>query len=80
MTGTINRTPCPQCTEVGGLYIDTDFVSQPLGSFSLAGSKMKTSAQLMPILKCANCTMKLVGKFDGLHHADFSMHKPKEDS
>ena len=71
MTGTITRTPCPQCHEVGGLYLDARIVAEPIGSHSLSGNQLKTTARVRPILKCTNCDLNLAGEFDGEHHASF---------
>lgn len=76
MTGTIHRTPCPQCNEVGGLFLSAQLVAQPLGTWSLSGGQIKTPAEITPFLKCANCTFSLAGKFDGEFHATF---EPQED-
>lgn len=83
MTGTIDRTPCPQCGFVKddrpvsrtGLYIDIEFVAKPIGDFSLAGMQIKVSGRELPVLKCRNCPFKLVGEFDGDNHAVFSPPK-----
>jgi hypothetical protein len=78
MTGTITRTACPECGEVGYLYIDTRFVSKPLGTFSIAGAQMKTVGKMKPVLRCHNCPFDLVGEFDGGNHAVFSPPKTGE--
>lgn len=80
MTGTITITPCPQCQEVGDLNIIIELVAKPVGSWSLAGTQIKYSAQRLPILRCDHCTFKLVGKFDGDSHATFSPPKDEEES
>lgn len=71
MSGSIHHTACPQCKEVGGLFMSAQLVAQPLGTWSLSGSQIKTPAEITPFLKCANCTYSLAGKFDGEFHATF---------
>lgn len=71
MTGTISKTPCPKCHEVGGLFMSAELVAQPVGTWSLSGSQIKTPATIKPYLKCAHCTLKIAGEFDGEHHATF---------
>lgn len=71
MAGSITRTPCPQCLATGGLYIDDQLVAAPIGDFSLAGGAVKVSAISAPVLQCANCTLRIVGTFDGEGHAIF---------
>jgi hypothetical protein len=71
MAGTITRTACPKCKEVGYLHIITRFVAKPLGTWSLAGAQVKTTGSMKPILKCHNCDFDLVGEFDGDFHATF---------
>lgn len=65
MAGTIARTPCPDCDEVGGLYIDTVLVAGQIGDHSLAGNQIKVSARAQPILRCSKCDFSLLGEFDG---------------
>jgi hypothetical protein len=72
MTGTINTTPCPECKLIEKLYIDVQFVSSELGTFSLAGAQIKTSGKMLPILKCHNCDFSLMGDFDGDRHVVFT--------
>lgn len=80
MTGTIHRTPCPQCKEIGGLFLSAQLVAQPLGTWSLSGSQIKTPAEITPFLKCVNCTFSLAGKFDGEFHATFDPSKEMSGS
>jgi hypothetical protein len=72
MTGTIDRTPCPQCGLASNLYIVIEFVAKPLGTFSLAGAQVKFSGRELPVLKCRNCPFMLVGDFDGEGYAVFN--------
>lgn len=78
MTGTITRTPCPQCKIVGGLNIEIKFVAEPFGSWSLAGAQTKTTGQTLPVLQCDNCDFDLVGRFDGERHAVFAHHQDQQ--
>lgn len=78
MTGTITKTGCPECSVVGYLYITSRFISKPIGDFSLAGAQMKTVGSMKPVLKCHNCSLDLVGEFDGDNHAVFA--PPKKES
>lgn len=71
MTGTITRTACPKCGEVGYLHITNRFISKPIGSWSLSGVQVKTTGTMAPVLKCHNCDLDLVGQFDGNFHATF---------
>ena len=80
MTGTITRTPCPQCKEVGGLFISSQVVAQPIGEWSLSGGQMKTPVSIKPFLKCANCTLNIAGEFDGEHHATFAPSQHPQDA
>lgn len=77
MSGSITRKPCPQCGEVGYLYITNRFIAKPLGTWSLAGTMAKTMGSMKPVLKCHNCSLDLVGEFDAGTHAVFN---PKEVS
>lgn len=43
---------CPDCKTVGSVELTMRLVARPLGSFSLAGHQMKTSAVNMPVLAC----------------------------
>jgi len=76
VTGTITKSPCPQCGEVGYLHITTRFVFKPLGTWSLAGAQDKTTGRMQPVLKCHNCSLDLIGEFDGEHHAAFDPPAP----
>ncbi len=80
MTGTIVRTACPQCQQVGGLYIVVKFVASPLGTFSLAGGGVKLSGQELPVVECRNCPFTLVGEFDGQGYAIFNPRRQSSDS
>ncbi len=72
MTDTITKTACPKCTKVGGLHINIQLVSKPLGTFSLAGAQVKTSAYQAPVLECQHCDLHVAGRFDGDNHASFN--------
>lgn len=57
--------PCPACGEgPGTLTIRRVLVSRPLGSFSLAGAGLKTSAREGAALECSACDMQAVGYLD----------------
>lgn len=66
-----DRTPvpkaCPDCGQTGGLTIGTRLVARPLGTWSLAGAQMKTSARTMAELACSRCGMSRVGRIEGNH-------------
>lgn len=50
------RVPCPSCGELT-LRVETRLESRPLGTWSLAGVQLKTSARTWPYAVCAsaNC-------------------------
>jgi hypothetical protein len=80
MTGTIDRTPCPQCGLANNLYIAIEFVPSPLGTWSLAGLQWKTTGRELPVLRCKNCEFNLVGEYDGNNHAVFNPGRQFSDS
>lgn len=57
--------PCPACGESGGLTIGRGLQARPLGSWSLAGAMLKTSAREVAVLACGGCGMRLTGWIDG---------------
>lgn len=75
-TQKINEAPCPKCNTTESMYIIIGYAVKPLGTWSLAGTQMKAMVQntreARPILKCHNCTLSLVGEFDGGSHAVFT--------
>lgn len=46
--------PCPVCEEFA-LVIEMRLESKPLGTFSVSGMQLKTSAYNWPYLVCKNC-------------------------
>jgi hypothetical protein len=52
----LSTLPCPQCENVGTLYIGTVLQAKPIGSFSLAGNQMKVSANAVPGIRCSSCS------------------------
>jgi len=52
----LSTVPCPECENVGTLYIGTVLQAKPIGSFSLAGQQMKFSANEIPAIRCTACT------------------------
>lgn len=58
---------CPKCTYPGGLAIFLEFVSKPIGSFSLAGAQMKLSVRQVPVLSCSlpGCKFMTTGYIQG---------------
>lgn len=64
----VDRIPCPSCgAEPGCLSITETLVARPLGSWSLAGAQLKTSARSQPVLTCSACPLRVTGTFDGSH-------------
>lgn len=45
--------PCPRCGTVGALKLSTVLRARPLGTWSLAGLQLKTSAVNVPALVCS---------------------------
>lgn len=80
MSGTINRTPCPECNMIGKLYISVEIVAKEIGTFSLAGHQVKFSGKELPVLKCNNCDFSLVGRFDGEGHSHAVFDPSKKES
>ena len=60
---------CPLCVRPGGLKIHLEFLSKPLGTFSLAGAQMKLSVREVPVLSCGQpgCNLILVGEIQDGH-------------
>jgi hypothetical protein len=79
MTGSIDRTPCPQCGLINKLYINIEFVVAHIGDFSLAGMQVKFPGRERPVLKCKNCPFTLAGEFDGEGYATFTPAAPKAE-
>lgn len=50
----IKRKGCPQC-KAGNAEISREFVSKPIGTFSLAGMQMKTTGSFVIVLRCPDC-------------------------
>lgn len=61
LTRLVADQPCPKCTRVGKLRIEMKLVAKPLGTFSLAGSNLKFSANEIPVLYCDGCGLELEG-------------------
>lgn len=58
--------PCPWCARTGGLTLGTALVAKPLGTWSLAGAQLKTSARLRAVLACSLCDRSATGYLDGV--------------
>jgi hypothetical protein len=56
--------PCPACGQQGGLTIGMRLVAKPIGTWSLAGAQLKTSAVRTLGLGCNRCGMMLYGTLD----------------
>lgn len=56
----VKTTPCPACGEVA-LRIETRLEARPIGSFSLAGAQLKSSAKEVPWLVCGACGVEAKG-------------------
>lgn len=56
--------PCPNCGQSGGLTIGLRLVAKPLGTWSLSGAQLKTSAVQALGLGCDLCQMMLYGGLD----------------
>lgn len=78
MSGTINRTNCPKCNMLDNLYIAIEFVAEPLGTWSLSGSRMKAVGRQRPVLRCKNCEFVLYGEFEG-HNDSHAVFVPPKD-
>jgi hypothetical protein len=50
---TFSTVACPNCGQVGTMQVGTRMVTQPIGSFSLAGQAIKFSAIETPALICS---------------------------
>lgn len=48
----LRTLPCPGCGAVGTLTFGTRFRAHPLGTWSLAGHQLKTTASEVPVLEC----------------------------
>lgn len=47
--------PCPDCGATGSLTLSTALVAKPMGTWSLAGAQLKTSAREVAVLACSAC-------------------------
>lgn len=56
--------PCPNCGQQGGLTIGPRLEARPLGTWSLAGAQLKTSAVQRLGLGCTLCGMLVLGDLD----------------
>ncbi len=64
MADKVEETPCPGCKQVGTLVlIPEKLVAKPLGTWSLSGAQMKTSAYVAPVIECGNCNWQAVGRY-----------------
>lgn len=63
----LRTTPCPLCGTVGSLRVEMLLVARELGTWSLAGQSMKTSATAWPSLTCATdgCEYVEYARIDG---------------
>jgi hypothetical protein len=53
MTSDVLATlPCPDCATVGSLRLGTRLRARPVGTWSLSGEQLKTSAVQVPVLEC----------------------------
>lgn len=70
---TIDNAPCPACsTPPGSLSLTETLEARPLGTWSLAGAQLKTSARSAPVLNCSVCGLRVVGEYDpDGHHVTF---------
>lgn len=50
---TLKTLACPDCGTVGSLALGTRLTARPLGTWSLAGAQLKTSATEIPVLECS---------------------------
>ena len=69
---------CPNCgvstrQEPGAMKVETVFVAQPLGTFSLAGGQLKASARARSQLSCTRCGWSTLGRIEG---EDFIADRP----
>lgn len=58
--------PCPRCGSVGTVVLGQVMVAAPLGTFSLAGVQLKTSAWRGWELACSACPFRVLGHVEGL--------------
>ena len=75
MANQLDETPCPTCATVGTLvFVPEKLIAKPLGTWSLSGQQMKTSAYTAPVLECINCDFSAIGRYiidDGKPYAVF---------
>jgi hypothetical protein len=60
----VSGTDCPACGQ-RTLTVAWELVAKDVGTFSLAGATMKFSAYQAPVLRCTNCGVSSVGRFEG---------------
>lgn len=64
----VAEVPCPECGVTGKLKVEIRdrFTARPIGTFSLAGSQLKVSAEKVPwpFLVCEGCGFEEAGKPD----------------
>lgn len=56
--------PCPACSHVG-LTMTYELRALPLGTWSLAGAQLKTSAKTVAVVTCDACGTSTAGYLDG---------------
>ncbi len=58
----LSHIPCTKCHQAGGLRIEMRIEADPLGSSSLAGIMIKTTAREWPWMTCDLCGSECRGK------------------
>lgn len=71
MSAKLETTQCPGCGLPGTMRIAHLMHADPVGSHSLAGFQLKFNCRVLPHLLCTQCPYRLVGVYDGTHHAVF---------
>lgn len=68
--------PCPACAEQPALVLTWPlFAARPLGTWSLAGHQLKTSAIEYALVRCGHCGWSVTGD---LVDGDFVAHPDPE--
>lgn len=57
---------CPECGASGTVALRPVLVALPLGTWSLAGAQIKTSAWSGYVLECSACPFRVTGHVEGL--------------
>jgi hypothetical protein len=62
---TIDQSSCPKCgAGPGTLTLSKGMQALPIGTWSLAGVQLKTSAIEVPVVDCSACGLHVVGSYD----------------